>query len=180
MAAKSAPVLAWIDLEMTGLEPEQHHILELALVLTDAELKPLAAPLNLVVWQPERHLEQMSPFVRKMHNDSGLLERVRTSPYDLRDVEQAVMGLLTQHAGYREARLCGNSIASDRKFIDCYMPQLAGYLHYRMIDVSTLKELSRWWYDAEFPKPQDGKHTASFDIEQSIAELRFYREKILK
>jgi oligoribonuclease len=171
--------LAWIDLEMTGLDPNEHVILQAALIITNAQLEPLEE-MCFDVWQPDQALTNMSPFVRTMHETNGLLQRLRASKMDTRDVEKKLTESITGWCPY-PAVLCGNSIASDRRFIDKYMPGLAGYLHYRMLDVSALKVLLRLWYGerAEFKKPDAGAHDALFDIRQSIADLGFYRSNFL-
>lgn len=174
------PTLAWLDLEMTGLEPDRCAIVQMALIVTDVQLTPLAPPLDIAIWQPEPVLEAMSPFVRRMHEKSGLLAQVRKSETSVEEAEQQALKLVSQHAPYRTARLCGNSIAQDRRFLFRYMPSFENYLHYRQLDVSTLKELASWWYDMKFNKPDSGQHTALFDIQQSIAELKFYREHLLR
>ena len=172
--------LAWLDLEMTGLDPAPHVILQAAIVVTNAQLEPLEE-LCVDIWQPERLLEPMSPFVREMHEKNGLLARVAASKVEVRDAEKRLLEVMAGWCPY-PAVLCGNSIASDRRFIERYMPGLAGYLHYRMIDVSSLKVLLRLWYgdSAEFKKSEAGAHDALFDIRQSIAELQFYRSRFLK
>jgi len=176
------PTLVWMDLEMTGLDPESCAIVQIAVIVTDTELKQLADPLDIVVWQPESVLETMSPFVRQMHQRSGLLYKIRASELSNEDAERRALELITEHAPFKTARLCGNSIGQDRRFLYKHMPSLENYLHYRQIDVSTLKELAGWWYGARFEKVdvEGEKHTALYDIRQSIAELRFYRETILK
>ncbi|MEK7704861.1 MAG: oligoribonuclease [Myxococcota bacterium] len=176
----SSDTLVWVDLEMTGLDPASCHIVQLAMVLTDTELNDIAAPLDLVVWQPPAVLEEMSPFVRQMHEGSGLLEKIRTSTVGLEDAERQALELVSTHASYRKARLCGNSIGQDRRFLVRYMPVLEGYLHYRQIDVSTVKELAGWWYGKRYEKSDEGKHTALIDIRQSIAELKHYRTQIFR
>lgn len=178
----SDPTLVWMDLEMTGLEPKSCAIVQMAIILTDSSLNALAPPLDLVVWQPDSVLETMSPFVREMHTRTGLLEKIRRSQTSLEDAERQGLDLITKHAPFKTARLCGNSIGQDRRFLYEYMPSLENYLHYRQIDVSSLKEIAGWWYNARFEKVEvEGeKHTALYDIRQSIAELKFYRETILK
>ncbi len=171
--------LAWIDLEMTGLNPDQNVILQAALVVTNSELKSLEEA-SFDVWHPEQNLLTMSPFVRDMHENSGLLRRSRASRVECRDAER---GLLERISGWCTfpAVICGNSIGQDRRFIERYMPALAGYLHYRMVNVSSLKVLMQLWHgsDAEFKKPEAGAHDALFDIRQSIAELQFYRSRFM-
>ncbi len=176
----SKPVLAWLDLEMTGLDPESCVIVQMAMILTDPELNELAPPIELTIWQPEAALATMSPFVRAMHEKSGLIEQIRASKVSLADAEQQAVEILSRHAAFRTARLCGNSIGQDRRFLVKYMPVLDGYLHYRQVDVSTLKELAGWWYGQKFDKPDLGKHTALHDVRQSIAELKHYRQTVFK
>lgn len=180
--AQSDQVLVWMDLEMTGLDPKSCAIVQMAIILTDTELEPLAEPLDVVVWQPESVLESMTPFVRDMHTKSGLIDKIRESPVAVEDAERMGLALITKYATYRTARLCGNSIGQDRRFLYEYMPSLESYHHYRQIDVSTLKELALWWYGERHEKvdPGGAKHTALYDIRQSIEELKFYRRSILK
>jgi len=178
--AEKNPVLVWLDMEMTGLEPESCAIVQLGLVLTDTELRDLAPPLELTIWQPESVLGAMSPFVRAMHEKSGLLPQIRASQVSVADAERQALELLTKYAPYRTARLCGNSIGQDRRFMVKYMPGLEGYLHYRQVDVSTLKELAGYWYGVTYEKPEGGKHTALCDVRQSIEELRSYRETVFR
>jgi oligoribonuclease len=172
--------LAWVDLEMTGLDPERDAILQAALIVTTADLEPLEE-YCVDVWQPDAVLARMGPFVREMHEKTGLAQRVSASKVELRDAERALLERVSGWCTY-PAMLCGNTIGQDRRFIDRYMPALAGYLHYRMIDVSTLKTLARLWYGepAVFQKPEEGAHDALFDIQQSILELAFYRRSLLR
>lgn len=171
--------LVWIDLEMTGLDPHRDVILQLGLIVTDGDLQILES-YCVDVWQPESAFSHMVPFVRQMHEKNGLLERCRVSDSDLHQVEQEVMERVAGWCPYRPV-LCGNTIHSDRKFIDTYMKTLAGYLHYRMVDVSSLKVLSQLWYpSAKYEKPREAQHDALFDIQQSIAELAHYRQKMFK
>ena len=172
--------LAWLDLEMTGLDPADQVILQAALIVTNAKLEPLEE-LCLDVWQPDHLLANMSPFVRTMHETNGLLERSRASKVEVRDAERQLIERITGWCPY-PAVLCGNTIGQDRRFIEKYMPGLGGYLHYRMVDVSALKVLMRLWYgdDAEFKKPETGAHDALFDTRQSIAELKFYQSRFFK
>lgn len=171
------PVLLWLDLEMTGLDPKNCAIVQMALIATDTDLNELAQPLELTIWQPDSVLERMSPFVRQMHEKSGLLAQIRQSEVSLEEAEQEALHYATRHAPYRTARLCGNSIGQDRRFLFEYMPSFESYLHYRQIDVSTLKELGVWWNNHTFSKPDGAQHTALFDVRQSIAELKYYRER---
>lgn len=172
--------LVWMDLEMTGLDPDVCAIVQMAIIITDRELNPVGNPLDLVIWQPPSVLDSMEPFVRKMHTKSGLLEKIEKSKVSLKDAEQQAMSLLTGHCLYRSAALCGNTIGQDRRFLVRYMPEVEGFLHYRNIDVSTVKELGEWWYGTSYSKSDKGKHTAMHDIEQSIKELRFLSKAIFK
>lgn len=179
-AAPDARNLAWIDLEMTGLDSSSDVILQAALVLTTADLKPLDE-LALCIHQPDEALARMSPFVRDMHARTGLTERVRTSTTELSTAEQALSERL-QAWCQTPATLCGNSIWVDRRFIARYMPALDKLLHYRMVDVSSVKVLASRWYgsSAVFEKPSAGAHDALVDIHNSIAELRHYRETLFR
>jgi oligoribonuclease len=177
---KSSDTLVWLDLEMTGLDPNGDNILEMAIVLTDPNLNEVAQPLDMAIWQPESVLEQMSPYVRTMHEKTGLIALVRKSQTSLLEAERTALELVSAHASYRTARLCGNSIGQDRRFLIRHMPAFENYLHYRQIDVSTVKELSGWWYGTKYDKPEEGKHSALNDVRQSIAELKFYRAKIFR
>ncbi|MBK8206819.1 MAG: oligoribonuclease [Planctomycetes bacterium] len=171
--------LIWIDLEMTGLNPDSDVILEIACIITGADLKPVAE-YHAVIFQPEDALERMSPFVRDMHTGNGLINRVRASRTELKEAEAATLALVAKHCKPGEGVLAGNSIHQDRRFMVRYMPALEGYLHYRQVDVSTLKVLTRAWYPdtPKFEKP--GKdHTALADIRDSITELKYYREHIM-
>lgn len=176
---QSSGNLVWMDLEMTGLNPSENVILQAALIITDSELRPLES-YCVDIWQPESELTKMVPFVQKMHDKNGLIARCRASDVEVAHAEQE---LLTRICGWCPHRpvLCGNTIGSDRKFIDKYMPALAGYLHYRMVDVSSLKVLASLWYPgAQYDKPRGAQHDALFDIEQSIAELSHYRKKMFQ
>lgn len=166
----------WVDLEMTGLDPEHDVIVQIATVVTDGDLNELAN-LDIVVWQPDSVLERMGPFVRKMHTDNGLLERIRKSDTDLMRAEQKTLEMVSAHVGYRKGILAGNSVWQDRRFITRYMPSFEGYLFYRQIDVSSLKVLfSAWYADKGVAPKTPSSHTALEDIRQSIAELRWYRQ----
>jgi oligoribonuclease len=174
------PCFVWVDLEMTGLDPERCVIVDFALILTGPDLVPIAE-LERTVWQPEEHLARMEPFVREMHTRSGLIERIRAAKSSLRDVEKEALSLVSQHCRFGEGILAGNSIYQDRRFLTRHMPLLEGFLHYRQVDVSSLKVLAKSWYGeaAEFRKPNKS-HTALDDIRASIAELAHYRAQILR
>ena len=172
--------LIWIDLEMTGLDPETCGIVQIGMIITDPELNELGPPWEVTVWQPESVLERMSPFVRNMHEKSGLLPKIRASQVAVEDAARQAIELVSKQVAYRAGRLCGNSVWQDRRFLLKEMPVFEAYLHYRQIDVSTLKELAHNWYKKAYPKPQTGEHTALFDIQQSIAELKYLRKEIMR
>jgi oligoribonuclease len=177
---QSSTNLAWLDLEMTGLDPASDVILQVALVITDVQLATLEE-YAAVVWQPEAELAKMTPFVRDMHERTGLIGHVRASKQELAGVEKQLIERVAGHCAY-PAILCGNSVGHDKRFIERYMPGLAGYLGYRILDVSSLKLLARLWYGepAVFTKPEAGAHDAVVDIHRSIAELRHYRSTLFK
>jgi oligoribonuclease len=170
--------LVWLDLEMTGLDVDQHRILQAAVIITSPDLE-LLAEACFDVWQPETALSVMSPFVRDMHEKTGLLERVRQSRIDVADAEQRLLSLVTAWCSY-PATLCGNTIWQDRKFVDRYMPGLGRYAGYRMVDVSSIKVLAQRWHgdSAVFVKPKAGAHDALVDIKNSVNELAYYRRTL--
>lgn len=173
--------LIWTDLEMTGLDEARDVIIEIGIIITGADLVPIAE-FERVIWQPDSALAAMEPFVREMHTKSGLLERVRAGKHALRDVEKEVVALLAGNGvGPGEGVLAGNSIHADRRFLARYMPSFERYLHYRQVDVSSLKVLAQAWYPAvpKFDKP-DKTHTALDDIRGSLAELAYYRVNLLR
>jgi oligoribonuclease len=167
--------LAWLDLEMTGLDAHRDAILQAALIVTNSELECLEE-WSCDVWQPESELSKMTPFVRAMHETTGLVERVRQSTIDVAAAERALLERVAGWCPY-PAVLCGNSIGQDKQFIAQHMRGLAGYLSYRLVDVSSLKLLARLWYGegAVYQKPEEGRHDAILDIRRSIDELRHYR-----
>jgi oligoribonuclease len=172
-----------MDLEMTGLDPSRHIIVEIATLITDDDLEIVAEGPDIVIGASEAELGGMDEVVRAMHGRSGLLEAVQGSTVGLQQAGAATMDFLRQHipaAG--TVPLCGNSIGTDRRFLAAWLPEVDAYLHYRSIDVSTVKELARRWYPAEFedgPK-KAGAHRALDDILESIGELRYYRDTIFR
>jgi oligoribonuclease len=173
--------LVWIDLEMTGLDPEREVIVEIAALVTDSQLEPVGEGIDIVVHQPAEALAGMVDVVREMHKRSGLTEAVLASTVSLAEAEAAVLALVKEHVPEpRTVPLCGNSIATDRTFLVRHMPDLDAWLHYRMVDVSSIKELARRWYPkAYYGAPQKaGGHRALADIQESVAELRYYRSAI--
>ena len=173
--------LAWIDLEMTGLDPVHDHIIEIASIVTDPELNVLAEGPVLAIQQPEAVLAGMDDWNTRHHGQSGLLERVRNSEVTEADAEAQTLAFLQQWCQPRQAPLCGNSICQDRRFLARWMPRLEAFFHYRNLDVSSLKILARMWAPdiAEAFKKQN-KHQALDDIRESIAELRYYRVELLR
>jgi oligoribonuclease len=169
-----------MDLEMTGLDHTRDVIVEIATIVTDDELTVVAEGPDLVVHQPDDVLATMEPFVREMHTRSGLLDAIRASTVSLEEAGAATLAFISDHVGAEKVPLCGNSIGTDRRFLAAYLPEIEAALHYRSIDVSSVKELVRRWYPKvrqERPQKQ-GQHRALDDIRDSIAELRYYRERV--
>jgi oligoribonuclease len=174
--------LVWIDCEMTGLDPLKDVLVEIAVIVTDAELNPLEDGLDIVIATDPARLADMEDVVRDMHTSSGLLDAIGAATTTVEEAEAEVLAYIKRFvAERRKAPLCGNTIATDRSFIVRYMPQLDDYLHYRMIDVSTIKELARRWYPRAYynAPPKNGGHRALADILDSINELRYYRSTVL-
>ena len=173
--------LVWIDCEMTGLELNRDALIEIAVLVTDGELNVLDEGLDIVINCADDVLDTMVPFVQQMHESSGLTELVRSSTVTLGEAERQVLAYVKRFVSEpRTAPLCGNSIATDRGFIARDMPELDGYLHYRMVDVSSIKELARRWYRrVYFGQPAKGlAHRALADIHESVQELRYYRATV--
>ena len=173
--------LVWIDCEMTGLELSRDALIEIAVLVTDAELNLLDDGLDLVIHTHDDVLDTMVPYVRDMHASSGLTDAVRSSTLTLGDAEALVLDYVKSHVpDARTAPLCGNSIATDRGFIARDMPALDAHLHYRMIDVSSIKELARRWYPrVYYAQPEKGlAHRALADIRESVQELTYYRQTL--
>jgi len=173
--------LVWVDLEMTGLDVHRHVIVEVAALVTDADLTILGEGVDLVVHATEEELAQMDDFVTSMHGNSGLTEQIRSSTVTMEQAEDAVLALIAEHCSPEHpAPLAGNSIATDRTFIREQMPRLDAALHYRMVDVSSIKELARRWYPkAYYNQPPKGlAHRALADIVESIRELDYYRRAV--
>ncbi len=171
--------LIWIDLEMTGLEPDSDHIIEIATVVTTAQLEWVAEGPVIAIHQSEEVLARMDDWNQRHHGASGLLARVRASEANAADAERDTLAFLVQHVASGASPMCGNSICQDRRFLARQMPALERYFHYRNLDVSTLKELARRWA----PRVLDGvakqnAHRALVDIHDSIAELRHYRRHL--
>ena len=176
-------MLAWIDLEMTGLDPTTEVIVEIAVLVTDDDLEIVAEGPDLVVSQPAAKLAAMGDVVRRMHASSGLTAAVEASTMSLEDAGEQVLTFLRQHISQPGmVPLCGNSIGTDRRFLAAYLPELERFFHYRSVDVSTVKELCRRWYpDTYAAAPSKASaHRALDDIRESVKELRYYREQIFR
>lgn len=172
-------MLVWLDLEMTGLEPDRHVIVEIASIITDDQLNVVEEGPDLVIAATPEQLAQMDPVVVDMHTRSGLLTEIAASTLDVASAERATLDFIKRHVpDARTIPLSGNSIGTDRRFLQRYMPTLEAHLHYRNVDVSTLKELVRRWYPDEAVRTaeKESRHRALDDIRESIAELVHYRE----
>ncbi|HAO0657309.1 TPA: oligoribonuclease [Escherichia coli] len=173
--------LIWIDLEMTGLDPERDRIIEIATLVTDANLNILAEGPTIAVHQSDEQLALMDDWNVRTHTASGLVERVKASTMGDREAELATLEFLKQWVPAGKSPICGNSIGQDRRFLFKYMPELEAYFHYRYLDVSTLKELARRWKPAILDGfTKQGTHQAMGDIRESVAELAYYREHFIK
>ncbi len=167
-------------MEMTGLDVERHHVLEVAAVVTDGELRELDEGIDLIVHQPEAVLALMDEWCVKQHGQSGLTEAVRASRVGLEEAEALLLEYLRQHTSEGQSPLAGNSVSHDRRFLERWMPEVAQHLHYRTVDVSTVKELALRWYPELERFPKGEAHRARGDILESIAELRYYREQVFR
>ncbi|MGH9093150.1 MAG: oligoribonuclease, partial [Acidimicrobiales bacterium] len=176
-------MLAWMDLEMTGLDPARHAIVEIATLVTDDELQIVAEGPDLVVTATEAQLAEMDDVVRAMHTKSGLLDAIAASTLSLADAGQATLDFLRQHLPASErVPLAGNSIGTDRRFLAVQLPELERFFHYRSVDVSTVKELARRWYPGTLSgaPAKHGAHRAMEDIRESVAELAYYRQAVFR
>ena len=173
--------LIWLDMEMTGLDPDRDRIIEIAVVITDAKLDTVAESPVLVVHQPDPVLQAMDQWNKDTHGRSGLIEKVKASRLSEAAAAAQMLEFVKQYVPARTSPMCGNSICQDRRFMARHMPQLEAYFHYRNLDVSTLKELARRW-KPELAKGvvKNGKHEALADIYESIAEMKYYRDNFLR
>ena len=179
--AKSDQNLVWIDCEMTGLDPEKERLLEIAVIVTGPQLTPRIEGPVLVIHQSDAQLNQMDAWNKGTHGKSGLIDKVKASTLTEAEAEQQILDFLKAYVPKNASPLCGNTISQDRRFLVKYMPRLEAFLHYRNLDVSTLKELSRRWKPevyAAFKKQQ--RHTALADVHESIDELLHYREHFIR
>lgn len=177
-------MLIWMDLEMTGLDPDRHVIVEIATLVTDDDLNIVAEGPDLVIFQPDDALAEMDDFVTNMHTTSGLLELIKTSTVTHDDAMQQTLDFIKLHSPEpMKIPLCGNSIRTDRAFLNKYMPDIENWLHYRCVDVSTVKELVKRWnpgLEHARPKSEGITHRAMDDVRDSVAELKFYRDKVFR
>lgn len=171
--------LVWIDLEMTGLNPEKERIIEIATIVTDSQLNTIAEGPVFAVHQSDALLNEMDGWNTKQHNSSGLVARVKESTVTEAEAEAATLAFLSQYVPAGKSPMCGNTVYQDRRFLYRYMPKLEQFFHYRLVDVSTLKELSLRWAPRIYSGLQkESRHLALDDIRESIEELKYYREKL--
>ena len=173
--------LVWLDMEMTGLDPDRDRIIEVAIVVTDSQLNALSQAPVLVIHQADATLDAMDDWNKNTHTRSGLIDKVKVSTLTESAAEEQLLAFLAQHVPGKTSPMCGNSICQDRRFLARHMPRLEAYFHYRNLDVSTLKELvKRWKPEIAKGLVKQGKHEALADIHESIEELKYYREHFLK
>lgn len=170
--------LIWIDLEMTGLDPEKHVIVEIATIVTDEQLNIVAEGPEIAITHPENILAEMEEWSREHHQASGLMDRVKASSYTSQSAEEETLDFLSLYCKKDQSPLCGNSVWQDRRFLKKYMPRLEAFPHYRNIDVSSVKELVKRWYPTLAPFEKEKAHLAMSDIRESVKELRYYRENV--
>lgn len=170
--------LVWIDLEMTGLDPETDHIIEIASLITDGDLNIIAEGPEIVIHQPDEVLNGMNEWCIKQHGESGLTQKVRESKISLKEAEKLTLKFIRKYTGRTKVPLCGNSIGQDKMFLMKYMPLIIKQLHYRMVDVSSIKEMAHRWYPSFDKFPKAVTHRAMDDIKESVGELKYYREKL--
>ncbi|XP_029957587.1 small fragment nuclease [Salarias fasciatus] len=174
--------MVWVDLEMTGLDIDKDQIIEMACIITDADLNVVAEGPNLIIKQPDELLDGMSDWCQEHHGQSGLIQAVRDSKISLHQAEYEFLSFVRQHTPPGQCPLAGNSVHADKRFLDKYMPQFMFHLHHRIIDVSTVKELSRRWFPDEYKLAphKKGSHRALDDILESIKELQYYRAAVFR
>ncbi len=170
--------LIWVDLEMTGLDTNTDYIIEIATIVTDAQLNILAEGPVVAIHQPDQILDQMDEWNTKQHNQSGLVDRIKKSPYNVAEAESMTLEFLKKFVTKGKSPMCGNSICQDRRFMHRLMPDLEEYFLYRNLDVSTIKELMKRWAPEKEGFNKQGSHLAMDDIRDSISELKYYREHV--
>jgi oligoribonuclease len=173
--------LVWMDLEMTGLDPKTCVIIEIASLVTDKNLNLIAQGPSLVIHQSQSVLDAMDDWNKKHHGESGLIKQVQESTITLEEAEKQTLDFVSKYTKLKSSPLCGNTIYQDRRFLIEYMPTLENYLHYRLVDVSSIKELVKRWYGSESQMPQKKqKHKALDDILETVEELKFYKKTVFK
>lgn len=176
---RSRKHLVWMDCEMTGLDPEKHVLLEIATIITDYDLQIIDRGPDLAIRPSQAKLDTMDPWSRRTHGKSGLLDRVQKEGVSVTEAERQTLSFIRRYCFVRTAPLCGNSIGQDKRFIVRYMPKLDEFLHYRTVDVSSIKVLVAEWYEGRYKSPKKQEtHRALTDIEESIAELDYYRKTV--
>ncbi|WP_159990727.1 oligoribonuclease [Pelistega ratti] len=179
--ANNSQRLVWLDMEMSGLDPEKERILEVALIVTESDLNIVAEAPVLVIHQEDSILDNMDKWNKGTHGRSGLIDKVKTSTLTEAQAEEQLIAFLKQYVPENTSPLCGNTVSQDRRFMFKYMPKLEAYFHYRTIDVSTFKELAKRWKPEVYKGfEKQSKHEALADIRESIEELKYYREHFLK
>ena len=171
-------LLAWIDLEMTGLDPEKHHIIEIACLVTDPNLNIVAEGPEIAIFQDEDILSLMNEWNVKQHTSSGLVEKIKSSDILIKEAEEQCLKFFQSHIKQHKSPLCGSSVSHDRRFLIKYMPKLANHFHYRHIDVRSFKEVIKRWSPEADQFKKASSHRAMDDIKDSVNELKFYREKL--
>ena len=176
---KILPPLVWLDLEMTGLDPDSERIIEIATVITNSDLEEIKEGPNLVIRQSQEYIDGMDEWNLNQHTSSGLMESLKVTPISAVDAENQTLDFLRKHTKKGKSPLCGNSISHDRRFLVRYMPELAAFFHYRNVDVSSVKELvKRWRPELLEGIDKNGNHRALTDVYESIKELKFYKENL--
>ena len=176
---KSHPPLVWLDLEMSGLDPDSERIIEIATVVTNADLDEISEGPNLVIKQPQEFIDGMDEWNVNQHTNSGLIECLKVTQISEAEAEKQTLDFLVKHTQKGKSPLCGNSISHDRRFLVRYMPELANFFHYRNVDVSSIKELvKRWKPELAEGIEKDSAHRAMADVYETIAELKFYKANL--
>lgn len=182
MGSDSENRLVWVDLEMTGLDDEKDTILEIACLITDTNLKLVAEGPDIIIHQPNSVLQSMGDWCKKHHGESGLTKAVQESKISIGEAEDTVFNFVEKYTKPKKCLLAGNSVHADKIFLNKYMPKFVSHLHYRIVDVSTVKELCKYWYPNTYVRAprKAGNHRALDDIKESLEELKFYRSTIFK
>ncbi|CAD5121202.1 DgyrCDS9735 [Dimorphilus gyrociliatus] len=172
--------LVWIDCEMTGLDRKKDKLVEIACIITDGNLNIIAEGPDIVIHQDDETLRGMNLFVQNMHRNSGLTREIRNSKISTKEAEDKILSFIQEYAPYGKCPLAGNSVHCDKEFLRNEMPRIVEHLHYRIVDVSSIRELCQRWYHNAYKMPKVGNHRALIDIKESIKELKFYRERAFK